>query len=695
MTRGVFVRSLLVLKHRRLTLFAFTVILLATAFAHGATYFVSITGSDTNSGLNPADAWRHIAFATTQVSPGDTVFIERGDYGDENVEFTVDGTAGAPIVFAGYQFTPGDRPEPPFVYGNNLDPAVMPLLDGVDRSVGIAVSLHSRQYVVLKNLQIRNYEVGIYGWHAQQVVLENIVVKDVGDIDAEYSGVGIKVSGADDNTILDCFVVNAAAEAISVYGNSNRVENCRVYADDNSTLYKSATDYYIFVGGDNNIVDGCYAERVGDLDHAGHGIGLKGDCENNRFSNCSARNLSGAFYVRHRGSRYNLFENCTAIENIGLLVRDGASHNTFVNCRTVDANSAVAFKDTGEDGGAQYAGRHNVFANCIFENTVDHVIDFHYYDRDSSADNNRFVNCVVSGGAYLFKTERTNFDNEMVNSIVTGVQDFTTGPYALDFDFSHSAFWDCGFATPTGAGMLTADPLLVDRLNGDFHLTWTSPCRDGGDNSAVVDPEDFEGDPRIALGDVDMGADEFWYHLYPTGAVKPGGAIDVKIAGQPGKPVLLGSPRSAAVDAVRRSLPRAAPRGIVVAAEYPGEWYSDRSRHRAPVVEFGGGVSFPGSRGTARQSEQRAHQPDDTRGEIGRGPSPALYKGVSPCVSGEHYSSSPVSSASSVRFRGLNPQPAPPVPWPSRAPTVSTAPGWERGSNSRASTLTMSSSAIR
>jgi hypothetical protein len=86
-----------------------------------------------------------------------------------------------------------------------------------------------------------------------------------------------------------------------------------------------------------------------------------------------------------------------------------------------------------------------------------------------------------------------------------------------------------------GNGMIDSDPLFLDAANGDFHLTYNSPCRGSGTNSAAsLPPEDFEGDPRIAYGTVDMGADEFHTHLYYTGDATPGGTVEGKIAGLPG-----------------------------------------------------------------------------------------------------------------------------------------------------------------
>ncbi|MHC4945062.1 MAG: right-handed parallel beta-helix repeat-containing protein [Planctomycetota bacterium] len=85
-----------------------------------------------------------------------------------------------------------------------------------------------------------------------------------------------------------------------------------------------------------------------------------------------------------------------------------------------------------------------------------------------------------------------------------------------------------------GAGMIDADPLFVQPGGNDFHLTYSSPCKDTGDILAVQDLYDFEGDPRIAYEIVDMGADEFYTHLYCTGNFTPGGSIKGKFVGLPG-----------------------------------------------------------------------------------------------------------------------------------------------------------------
>ena len=78
-----------------------------------------------------------------------------------------------------------------------------------------------------------------------------------------------------------------------------------------------------------------------------------------------------------------------------------------------------------------------------------------------------------------------------------------------DFEGSQAnVYVEYGSVLIWGSNMIDVDPLFVDPENGDFHLTWRSPCINMGTNDGAPS-EDIDGDPRPCMGTVDIGADEF------------------------------------------------------------------------------------------------------------------------------------------------------------------------------------------
>jgi hypothetical protein len=157
-------------------------------------------------------------------------------------------------------------------------------------------------------------------------------------------------------------------------------------------------------------------------------------------------------------------------------------------------------------------------------------------------------NTADDGGGIACSSSTVEADNLIVwdNGAPEGPQIWVGGPGSSLFGIGSSdvmggqaaVYVDAGSTLNWGTGMLDTDPLFFDAAGADFHLTQPSPCRDAGDGAAAGLPDDdFEGDPRMAQGGVDMGGDEFYFHLYHHGAVIAGGGIDIRIAGLPGMPV--------------------------------------------------------------------------------------------------------------------------------------------------------------
>jgi hypothetical protein len=167
------------------------------------------------------------------------------------------------------------------------------------------------------------------------------------------------------------------------------------------------------------------------------------------------------------------------------------------------------------------------------------------YNSNATIINNIIYNNVagnMGGGFFCNIDSVASISNTILfnNSAPFGSEIAVGGdPSTLTISFSNvdggksSVFVDPNSILNWGSGMIDADPLFEDPTNNDFHLTYPSPCKDTGDNAAVTEPTDFEGDPRIAFGTADMGADEFYTHLYWTGDAKPGWAVDFKFVGLP------------------------------------------------------------------------------------------------------------------------------------------------------------------
>jgi predicted outer membrane repeat protein len=163
--------------------------------------------------------------------------------------------------------------------------------------------------------------------------------------------------------------------------------------------------------------------------------------------------------------------------------------------------------------------------------------------------NTIFANTAIHDGGGLYCTT-TSKPLEIVNTIFWNNSapvgheirmGGATTPSDLSISYSDvqggeaEIFATSGSVVTWGPGMIDVNPDFVSGVEEDLHLKHTSPCRNAGDNAAPgMYIEDMEEDPRIAGGIVDMGADEFYRHLYYTGDSVPGGMINGKIVGPPG-----------------------------------------------------------------------------------------------------------------------------------------------------------------
>lgn len=222
--------------------------------------------------------------------------------------------------------------------------------------------------------------------------------------------------------------------------------------------------------------------------------------------------LGGGIYVKSSDVfLYNNLFDGNAANSAGAEAKGGGFygyHATIkvVNCRII--NNSVLCPGFSHGGGFYCTGKSLTMANCTVVNNTVYVSG-------------------AGGGGYLDGTAA-----DMVNSIVwnnnaaSGPQ-LEGGPLVVQYSDIQGGW--------VGDGNIDADPLFVGAAEDDFHLRHDSPCRATGTwNVTGLPLYDFENDPRLGDGLIDMGADEFHPHLYYIGEAAPGGTVEGRMIGWPG-----------------------------------------------------------------------------------------------------------------------------------------------------------------
>ncbi len=240
--------------------------------------------------------------------------------------------------------------------------------------------------------------------------------------------------------------------------------------------------------GDDVVIDG-FTIRNG-AQGAGGGL-LLSSADNFRVANSNFRfndaQLGGAILSEYSaGMISNCFFDGNAAGQSGGGIYVYATSVVVSNCIFV---GNTAGKSWGSGGGAIYNSRSDaVITNCTFAHNaaVNYTDGGAIYNQQSSP---AITNCIFWGNTAEY------------------------GPAVNDDDQSESKISYCNIEEKWYAGTsgnISTDPLWADPQNNDFHLLAESPCIDSGtDNALGIQETDFEGDPRIIGGSVDMGADEW------------------------------------------------------------------------------------------------------------------------------------------------------------------------------------------
>jgi len=122
--------------------------LLPTVAVHSATYYVSTSGSNSNSGTS-SKPWRTVAYATSKMVAGDTTYVRGGTYSEGLIQFGRSGTSSAPIKLLN---APGEFPIVNFIDKTSTRQIRIQNHDGSQKAIA---------WITIEGFEIRNGYVGI------------------------------------------------------------------------------------------------------------------------------------------------------------------------------------------------------------------------------------------------------------------------------------------------------------------------------------------------------------------------------------------------------------------------------------------------------------------------------------------------------------------------------------------------------
>ena len=231
-----------------------------------------------------------------------------------------------------------------------------------------------------------------------------------------------------------------------------------------------------------------------------------GACSNVLF-NCTLMKNSASYQDLNTGGGaiYSTLSNCLLVANSGIGGGGGAAVSTLISCvlsnnsanygggvcAGIVNNSLLSSNRALVYGGGAYSSALN---NCVLKTNL-------AARSGGGAYNCGLTNCTVvgnngagggvDGGAVINSIVYDNPGGNIVNT--------------------KAVFYSCSYPYIgyIGTGGFTNAPLFVNEAGGDFHLQSNSPCINSGNNAFVSVTNDFDGNPRIVGGTVDIGAYEY------------------------------------------------------------------------------------------------------------------------------------------------------------------------------------------
>ena len=464
-----------------------------------ATYYVSTSGSNGNTGLDTSHPWQTLQYAEQHAtSAGDIIALKRGDIWSTTTALGINhgGSSGNPITWDGDLWGTGDKATIA-ASGDHPDP------DGMGNGGAAMVCVTDTAYVTFQNVIFDGNNNYCYGFVVggdpsmtstgvdqsleDNIILQDCDFRDIGGSSDYCIAILCKTwfDGMSNLTIQRNTIDGVGSWGIAIYNSKEEdwtgpgpypgnMETTNVYVGYNTVTNceKANFDLGVCIGCSlwiTGIVMEYNTITQGASGHPVAGIGISG---------------WNGVYPTGVHVRYNSIQmtDCQAIviENGGPIEATIYYNKCYSGTTSSGGGTFWAFYPTMSMTGADIKIYNNTFVanNCHgFVNDVPSG-----YGTIFTVKNNIFICTATSGYTALYTGSPITHSNNCFWRTATGSPVFVN---------NNGSYYYESTITSYEATAIGEDPLLVNRAGFNYHLSSGSPCRDEGANLGLT--QDFDG----------------------------------------------------------------------------------------------------------------------------------------------------------------------------------------------------------
>jgi len=513
---------------------------LCSVVVSATNYYIKNGGDDALSGKSDAEAWETLAKANkSSFSPGDTIFLKRGDEWYECLNPISSGASGKPVVYSAYgtgakpiisfaiQYTGWKKLKNNIYFVTGVYKTIsLCLFDGTDW--GLRVSTVADLDMHHEYTEVVTFPLGTPD---DTLFIYTDVPADTSNIIFAKEAAPVYINGKNYITLEKLNIKYAGAHCLNITGSSYiNIDSCKIEWGAAQGIQLSAT---IQSNVSNNIIqnngnDGIFVTGYSNFNNIHHNL-----IRNNSLKGGTGgdRQAIGIWFCRD----VNVYNNDIIHDGVGSVIE--ASSTSYYQDRIKFYNNKIIASIGDQTVFSFSAGDYDIYNNVV---VITSGHDFsHFIATTGSSITSKFRayhNTVIGAGTpvlraatgeILTKESYSTLKNNIFYGASSRYYDIAPGflPYVVSdnnifLDDVGTKFWIgphynlSGWRSATGedANSFIADPLFINNAIRDYSLSENSPAINKG--AAVGILSDFNGNLRDE--NPDIGAFEFKTVITPV-----------------------------------------------------------------------------------------------------------------------------------------------------------------------------------